>query len=112
MLSSTPAVTIRGTCATALGDASFGLPFACAHTLPTDAGADDRLDDPAFTELLAVDLVDDPPARHHDDAVTEPGELERIARLDDDRHTFVRLRAQCFVDVEACPHIDALCWFV
>ena len=32
-------------------------------------------------------------ARHHDDAVAESGELERIARLDDDGHAFIRLRA-------------------
>ena len=70
-------------------------PAAEAHALrPRDAAADDRLDDPAFAELVPSDLVDDLPARHHDDAVAEPGELERIARLDDERHAFVRLRPQ------------------
>src|ERR1700693_6359755 len=74
----------------------------------TDARTHDGLDDPALTELVAADLVDDRPARHHDDAVTEPGELERIARLDDDGHSLLRLRAQGVVDVEARGDVDAL----
>ena len=53
--------------------------------LASDARADDRLDDAPLAEVLARDLVDDPSARHHDDAVAQPGELERVARLDDDR---------------------------
>ena len=74
----------------------------------TGARADDRLDDPALAELLAADLVDDLPARHHDDAVAEPGELERVARLDDDGDALLRLRAQRVVDVEARGDVDAL----
>ena len=76
--------------------------------LGTDARAHDRLDDPALAELVAADLVDDRPARHHDDAVTEPGELERIARLDDDRNALLRLRAQRVVDVEPRGDVDSL----
>ena len=49
----------------------------------TGPRADDRFDDPTFAELVAGDLVDDLPARHHDDPVAEAGELERVARLDD-----------------------------
>src|SRR5207237_7744314 len=74
----------------------------------TDARTHDRLDDPALTELVAADLVDDRPARHHDDAVTESCELEWIARLDDDGHSLLRLRAQGVVDVEARGDVDAL----
>ena len=81
---------------------------AAAGRSGTGARADDRLDDPAFAELVAADLVDDRPARHHDDAVAEPGELERIARLDDDGNAFLRLRAQRVVDVEPCGDVDAL----
>ena len=58
--------------------------------------------------LGRLDLVDDPAARHDDDAVTEPGELEGIARLDDDCDAFVRLRAQRLVDVETRADVDAL----
>ena len=49
-----------------------------------DPRADDRLDDPALAQLGARDLVDDPAARHDDDAVAQsPRQLERVARLDD-----------------------------
>src|SRR6266852_7880703 len=83
--------------------------FSWGHRLScTDAGTHDGLADPALTELVAADLVDDRPARHHDDAVTKPGELERIARLDDDGHSLLRLRAQRVVDVEARGDVDAL----
>src|ERR1700693_3795197 len=81
---------------------SRGRRLSCA-----DARAHDRLDDPALAELVAADLVDDRPARHHDDAVTEPGELERIARLDDDGHSLLRLRPQRVADVEARGDVDA-----
>ncbi len=54
------------------------------------------------------DLLDDAPARHDDDAVAQPGELERVARLDDGGDAFVRLRAQRLVDVEARADVDAL----
>src|SRR2546427_7521460 len=83
--------------------------FSRGHRLScTDARAHDGLHDPALTELVATDLVDDRPARHHDDAVTEPGELERIARLDDGGNSLLRLRAQRVVDVEAGGDVDAL----
>ena len=74
----------------------------------TRARADDRLDDPPLPELVARDLLDDAPARHDDDAVAEARELERVAGLDDGGDSFVRLRAQCLVDVEARADVDAL----
>src|SRR5690242_21705058 len=72
------------------------------------ARADDRLDDAPLAQLLARDLLHDAPARHHDHAVAEPGELERIARLDDRRHAVRNLCAQRLVDVEARADVDAL----
>ena len=42
------------------------------------------------------------------DAVAQPGELDRIARLDDDCGAFVGLGAQRVVDVEASADVDAL----
>ena len=43
--------------------------------------ADDRLDDAELVQLVARDLLDDLPPRHHEHPVAEPGELERVARL-------------------------------
>src|SRR3989475_13302547 len=97
--SSARAATSHGTCAARSGrsglrGASCRSRVARAHAPPpAGARADDRLDDPAFVELLAGNLLDDPPTGHHDDAVTEPGELERVARLDDDGDAFPRLGA-------------------
>ena len=55
-----------------------------------------------------MDLVDDLPARHHDHPVAEPGQLERVTRLDDDRDAFLRLRAQGVIDVEPGADVHAL----
>ncbi len=55
-----------------------------------------------------MDLVDDLPARHHDDAVTEPRELERVARLDDGRDAVLCFLAEGVVDVEAGGDVHAL----
>src|SRR5581483_3448367 len=74
----------------------------------SDPRADDGLDDAALPELVARDLVDDHAARHHDDAVAEAGELERVAGLDEHRDPLPGLRAQRVVDVEARPDVDAL----
>src|SRR5947207_2436029 len=60
--------------------------------------ADDRLDDALLAEVVGADLVDDPAARDHDDAVAEAGELERVARLDDHRDALAGLRAKRLVD--------------
>src|SRR5690348_10340043 len=84
-----------------------GATNARSSQLP-DAGADDRLDDPALAQLVASDLLDDPPARHHDHAITEARELEWIARLHDHRDALRRLFAQRLVDVEARADVDAL----
>src|SRR5581483_8603548 len=70
--------------------------------------ADDRLGDAALAQLAAGDLVHDPSAREDDDPVAQPGQLERVARLDDHRHSLVRLRAQRLVDVEPGADVDAL----
>src|SRR6185503_855529 len=72
------------------------------------ARAHDRLDDPALAEVVPVDLVDDPATGHHHDAITEAGELERVARLDDRRHALPRLLAERVVDVEPRGDVDAL----
>src|SRR5581483_3630877 len=70
--------------------------------------ADDRLGDAALAQLAAGDLVHDPSAREDDDPVAQPGQLERVARLDDHRHSLDRLRAQRLVDVEPGADVDAL----
>ena len=59
-------------------------------------------------EVGTGNLVDDPASRDHDDPVAETRELERIARLDDDRHALSRLFAKRLVDVEAEADVDAL----
>ena len=89
-----------------LTPSSPALSVACLSG--TGPRADDRLDDPAFPELVAGDLVDDPTARHHDDPVAEAGELERVARLDDRGDALLRLLPQRVVDVEPRGDVDAL----
>ncbi len=111
----TPTATISAVIRTS-GNAPLNLPILTpaprssqGRLLPrTRPRAHDRLDDPALPELVAGDLVDDLPARHHDDAVAEAGELERVARLDDGGDALLRLLAQRVVDVEACRDVDAL----
>ena len=66
-------------------------PWSGDDLAPQVPRPDDGLDDPALAQLRRRDLVDDPATRHHDDAIAETRELERIARLDDDRHPLPRL---------------------
>ena len=89
---------------TAFHGADASAVFVCdARTRP-----DDRLDDPALTELVAWNLLDDAPARHDDDPVADACELDRVARLHDRGDALVRLRTQCLVDVEARTDVDSL----
>src|SRR6478672_11678219 len=71
----------------------------CSRRFP-HTGADDRLDDPALPALACAALLDDPAARHHDHAITQPGELEPVARLEYHRGALRRLLAQHLVDLE------------
>ena len=61
-----------------------------------------------LVQLVAGDLLDDLPAGHHQHPVAETGELERVARLDQQRGSGVGPRAQRRVDVEAGADVDAL----
>ena len=61
-----------------------------------------------LAEVGLRDLVDDATTRHHDDAIAEPGQLDRVARLDQHRGALVGLGAQRLVDVEAGADVDAL----
>ena len=46
--------------------------------------------------------------RHHHDSVAQPGQLDRVARLDDHRGALVGLVAQRLVDVEPGADVDTL----
>ena len=76
---------------------------ACSSLEPTMASTIRR--SPSSRRWISSTIL---PARHHDDAVAEPRQLERIARLDDDRDAVVRLPPQRVVDVEAGSDVDAL----
>ena len=51
------------------------------------------LDDAVLVQFVAGDLLDDLAPREDEDAVAEPGELEGVARLHEDRRVFQECRA-------------------
>ena len=70
------------------------------------AAACDVADEAQLVELVARDLLDDLTARHHEDAVAEPGELEGVARLHEHRGTGLRAGTERLVDVEPRADVD------
>ena len=67
-----------------------------------------RLDDAQLVELVAGDLLDDLAPGHDEHPIAQPGELDGVARLDEQRRPAVRAGAQRLVDVEAGADVDAL----
>ena len=93
--------------------AALTMSAACQSSGPVRRRqADDRGDDPTLAEIVARDLVDDPSARHHDHAIAQTRQLDRVAGLDDDGGALGRLLAQRGVDVEPGADVDALGGFV
>ena len=70
--------------------------------------ADRGVDDPLLGHGVALERRDGLAARHHDHAVAQPLELERVARGDDDRHAAGGDLAQDAVDLGARADVDAL----
>src|SRR5271157_1390727 len=65
-----------------------------------------------LADVVRADLLHDPPLEHDEDAVAVVDELLVVARVKDDRGTFLHELRDDRVEILPGAHIDALRWIV